>query len=122
MSKLYASIALLALLAIGRGAGAAEATGWITHLDQEADQIVLDDGRSFLVSEEINFSSLKDGVKVRIRYDAIGGDKIVTEISLAPEAPQNAEMPQSGKAPPLCAGDRMGPLARHSPIPPTAFC
>ncbi len=116
MSKLYASIALLALLAIGRGAGAAEATGWITHLDQEADQIVLDDGRNFFVSEEINFSSLKDGVKVRILYDAIGGDKIATEISLAPETPQ------SGKAAPLCAGDRKGPLAMHSPIPPTAFC
>ena len=73
------------------------------------------------VSEEINFSSLSDGVKVRIRYDAIDGDKIVTEILLAPEAPQNAETPQVEKDPPMCAGDRQDHMARHSPIPPSAF-
>jgi hypothetical protein len=88
MNKLIASVALLAILAMGHGADAAEAIGWITHLDQETDQIALDDGRIFGVSDEINFSSLTDGVKVRIRYDAIDGDKIATEILLAPEAPQ----------------------------------
>ncbi len=122
MSKVFASMALLALLALGRGAGAAEATGWITHLDQEADQIILDDGRNFAVSEEINFSSLKDGVKVWIRFDAIDGDKIATEILLAPEAPQSAETPQLGKAAPMCAGDRQDHMTRNLSISPSAFC
>jgi hypothetical protein len=55
MSKLIASVALLAILAVGRGAGAAEATGWITLLDREADRFVMDDGLIFAVSEELNF-------------------------------------------------------------------
>ena len=93
MSKLIASVALLAILAVGRGAGAAEATGWVTYLDQESELIVLDGGRVFAVSDEINFSSLKDGVKVWIHYDAADGDKIATDILLAPEPPQNAERP-----------------------------
>ena len=87
MSKLIASMALLVMLAVGRGADAAEITGWITHLDEESDRIVLDDGQNFGVSDEINFSSLRDGVRVRILYDAIDGDKIATDILLSPEAP-----------------------------------
>ena len=55
MSKLIASVALLAILAVGRGAGAAEATGWITLLDREADRFVMDDGLIFAVSEELIF-------------------------------------------------------------------
>jgi hypothetical protein len=122
MSKIIASLALLVLLAVGRGADAAEATGWITHLDQQADRIVLDDGRVFTISEEINFSSLKDGVKVWIRYDAINGDKIATEILPAPKAPQSAARPQSGIEVPNCVGDNKKHLTRHSPIPSSAFC
>ncbi len=116
MSRLVASVALLALLAVGRGAGAAEATGWITLLDQEADQIVLDDGRIFAVSEEINFSSLKDGVKVRIHYDAIDGEKIATEILLAPQAPK------AGKMVPLCAREQKEHLTKRSPISTITMC
>lgn len=122
MSKLFASMALLALLAVGRGAGAAEATGWITLLDREADQIVLDDGRIFAVSEEINFSSLKDGVKVRISYDAVDGDRIATEILLAPEAPESADGPQSGKAAPFCGGDHKDHMARTMSVPSSSIC
>ena len=122
MNKLLASVALLALIAVGRGAGAAEATGWITHLDRETDRIILDDGRIFDVSEEINFSSLRDGVRVKVLFDAIGGDKIATEILLAPEAPQNAELPQSGKTTPVCARDRIKPLAMTLLSSPSAVC
>jgi len=122
MNKLFASIALLALLAVGRGAGAAEAVGWITHLDQESDRVFLDDGRVFGVSEDINFSSLTDRVRVRILYDVIGGDRIATEISLAPRARQNAGMPRSGKAAPTCAGDRQVHPARNLAFPPGASC
>jgi len=61
MSKLFASIALLAILAVGRSAGAAEATDWIRLLVREADQFVMDDGQIFAVPEELNFSSLKKG-------------------------------------------------------------
>ena len=116
MAKIFAAIALLVLLAVGRGAGAAETTGWITHLDQQADQIVLDDGRIFVVSEEINFSSLKDGVKVRIRYDDIGGDRIATEILLAPDAPQ------AGQPALHCAPAEKDRMANAMSVPLNTHC
>ena len=116
MTKLFTSIVLVAVLAVGRSAGAAEATGWITHLDQQADQIALDDGRISVVSDEINFSSLKDGVRVLINYDAVGDVRIATEISLAPREPQ------SEKKAPLCTGDDKDHLTNCSPIPPNVYC
>jgi hypothetical protein len=122
MSKLLASLALLALLATGRGAGAAEATGWITHLDHESDQIVLDGGRIFGVSEEINFSSLKDGVRVWLRYDETGVDKFATEIMLAPDAPHSAVAPRSGTAAPFCARDHRKDLAGNFTVRPDPSC
>lgn len=122
MNKLLASLALLALLATGHGAAAAEATGWISHLDNESDQIVLDDGRIFGASEEINFSSLKYGVKVRLRYDETGGKKMATEIFLAPEAPHSAVTPQTEKAAPLCARGHQQELAGNFTVRPDPFC
>jgi hypothetical protein len=113
MGKLIASIAILATLAIGRIAGAAEVTGWITHLDQHADQIILDDGRMFGVSDEINFSALKNGVRVRMYYDAVDGARIVTEISPAPIS-INSGSPEAG-----CGAQHM---TKYTPIPATAFC
>jgi hypothetical protein len=122
MSKFYASLALWVLLTASGGAIAAEATGWITHLDQETDQIVLDDGRIFAISDEINFSSLKDGVKVRIHYDAIGDVKVAREIMLAPQAPQSAEFPKHGNAPPICVGDQKDHMAGRITAAPDAVC
>lgn len=124
MNKLIASATLLALLAVGRGAGAAEATGWITYLDRETDRIVLDDGRIFGVSEDINFSTLSDGVRVRVLYDAIGGDRIVTEILPAPEAPRpsKAAAPQTAKTTPVCTLDRQENQARTRSVPLNAIC
>ena len=91
MSKLFASIALLAMLALGRGAGAAEAIGWITFLDHENDKIVMDNGQVFGVSEEINFSALNDRVRVKIVYYQTDGQNIVTDIFPAAEVPAKAK-------------------------------
>ena len=96
MNKLCASIALLTMLALGRGAGAAEVLGWITHLDHENDRIVLDNGQIFGVSEEINFSALNDRVRVRIVYDQIDGQKIVTDVFPATETPAKAKAGPTG--------------------------
>ena len=116
MTRLFASIVLVGVLAVGRIAAAAEATGWITYIDQQSDQIVLDDGRNFGVSEEINFSSLNNGVRVRISFEAVGDARIATEISLAPQGPQ------SEKTAPICSGDDKNHLTNYSPVPPNVYC
>lgn len=122
MSKIFASIALMAMLAVGHGVGAAEAVGWITHIDQEDDRVVLDDGQNFAVSDEINFSSLKNGVRVRIHFDAVEGEKIATEILLMPQAPQGASMPELTNTSPVCAQHQEDHLAKNLPAPTGAFC
>lgn len=104
MNKLFAAVALLALLSAGRAAAAAEAVGWITELDNQSDRIILDDGRSFNVSEEINFSSLRDGVRVRLYYDTFGDQKVVTDIAPAPEMPQEVQLPHFEDTTPTCGG------------------
>jgi hypothetical protein len=122
MSKFYASMALLLLLAVGRGAGAAEAIGWITHLDQESDRFILDDGRIFDVSEDISFASLRDGVRVRISYDTFGGGRVANDIVLAPQLPQSAEIPQPGKSLPTCVGDQKDHMTKHVTPSPNSVC
>lgn len=99
MKKIFVSIALVLALAAARGAAAAEAIGWITFLDYDSDRIYLHDGRSFSVSEEINFSALRGGVRVRLRYETIGNDSTVTDIELAPQKAQISLPPSST---PLC--------------------
>lgn len=91
MSRTFAAIALLAMVALGRGAAADEAIGWITLLDHENDKIVLDNGQTFGVSEEINFSALNDRVRVKIVYYKIDGQNIVTDIFPASDAPAKAK-------------------------------
>lgn len=109
MNQVIGSVALLALLVAGRGGIAAEATGWIIELDQNSDRLTLDDGWIYAVSEDINFASLKDGVRVRIQYSAHGSERTVTDIELAPDAPL------SGIGLPLCDGRQSKPKdnAKH---------
>ena len=122
MNKLCAAVALLALLSAGRGAGAAEAVGWITKLDGQSDRIILDDGRAFNVSEEINFSTLRDGVRVRLYYETFGDQKVVTDIAPAPEMPQKAQLPRPRTEKPACGGYRMNRWAKNLTVPPDIRC
>lgn len=91
MKKLIAPFAMLALLVVGRVAVASEAVGWITVLDEENDEIVLDSGQTFSLSDEIDFSSLADGRHVRVIYETIGGINTATGIALIPSATDQVE-------------------------------
>ena len=102
MNKIIASMALLVLLIMGQAAGASEVIGWIAALDEENDQVVLDSGRSFALSDEINFSSLADGKRVRVTYETIGGIPTVTGIVLLPVQDQQAESPSLDEPVPVC--------------------
>lgn len=107
MKKFFAPqafiMAILALLVVGRGAGASEAIGWITLLDEEDDQIVLDSGRTFALSDDINFSSLADGRRVRVTYETIGGVPTVTGIVQLPSQTNQADAPSLDGPVPVCA-------------------
>jgi hypothetical protein len=105
MTRLFAFIGLLALLAVGRVAGAAEATGWITLLDQDSDRFYLDDGRVFGISEDINFSALKNGIRVKLYFETYGRNRIVNDIELAPADAPVLAAPQT-KAVPHCPDSR----------------
>lgn len=102
MKKFIAPVAILALLIMGQAAGASEAIGWIAALDEENDQVVLDSGRSFALSDEINFSSLADGKRVRVTYETIAGIPTVTGIVLLPVQDQQAESPSLDEPVPVC--------------------
>lgn len=107
MKKLIAPpafmMAILALLFAGQGAAASEAVGWITLLDDENDQIVLDSGRTFSLSNEISLSSLADRKHVRVTYETIDGIPTVTGIVLVPAGAFQAESPTLDSPVPVCA-------------------
>lgn len=102
MNKILASMALLALLVVGRAAAASEAVGWITILDEQNDQIVLDNGLTFALSDEISFSSLADNRRVRVTYETIGGIPTVTGVKLLPAEAHQAESPSLDGPIPVC--------------------
>ena len=81
---------IVCVMLAGRAAMASEAVGWITLLDEENDQIVLDSGKTFALTDDIGLSSLAGGKRVRVTYETIGGVPTLTGIAL--EAPQ-AENP-----------------------------
>lgn len=111
MNKIITSMALLVLLIVGRGASASEAIGWITILDEENDQIVLDTGLTFALSDEINFSSLADGKRVRVTYETIGGIPTVTGVKLMPAAAHQAVSPSLDGPVPVCV--KSSPLTEN---------
>ena len=122
MGKLLTSLAVLALLVIGRGAAAGEAVGWITQVDRDSDRIFLDNGQIFGVSEDINIGSLTEGVRVVIYFDQIGREKIATDIDLAPQGAQSAEFPRSNEASDDCGSHRKDAHARTLSVPPGHAC
>lgn len=102
VARPVAVVACLLLLVMGRAVNASDAVGWITLLDEETDQIVLDSGMTFALSDEINLSSLADGKRVRITFETIGGIPTVTGIiMLAPQTNQ-AESPSLDGPVPVC--------------------
>jgi hypothetical protein len=102
MKKLLSPAAILILLVFGRAVSASETVGWITFVDERNDQIVLDDGRTFSLSDEINFGSLADGRHVRVIYETIGGIPTATRVVLMPPVATEAAVPSLEQPTPVC--------------------
>jgi len=49
--------------------------GVITHIDSTANIVQLDDGNNYLMPGEIDYSLIREGMKVLLFYDIGGNDK-----------------------------------------------
>lgn len=77
-----AATALLACVLGSLPLSAAETTGWIAAIDEQADFVTLHDGRTFALPDDINAAGLILGARVRITYAGEGRNMRV--LCLAP--------------------------------------
>ena len=122
VARPVAVVACLLLLVMGRAVNASDAVGWITLLDEETDQIVLDSGMTFALSDEINLSSLADGKRVRVTFETIGGIPTVTGIILLALQTNQAESPSLDAPLPLCENRASVPERSHGSEQTNLYC
>lgn len=89
MIRLFA-VVLCSLILVGpvvaHGALDDEAiVGWIAGVDELSDEIILDNGKSFVVSPDINLEMLKPGSRVMLTFIATPWGKAVAEIIPVPQ-------------------------------------
>ena len=81
MRILFASLAATAIWLAASTASGQEVNASITKIDHKSDRIILDNGQSFDVSEDIAIESLSEGVEVRITYRDEDGKRIAVGIA-----------------------------------------
>lgn len=69
--------------------------GWITGVDELSDEIILDNGRSFVVSADIYFQMLSPGTRVMLTFVSTPWGRVIAEIIPAPQM-KALEAPLSG--------------------------
>lgn len=72
--------ALVASLAITATAVAADADGKVTKVDPEQMTIVLDDGKTYKLPDEMDMSVIAEGVEVIIAYEPKDGVNQITDM------------------------------------------
>lgn len=65
---------------------AAETVGWIAAIDREADLVVLDNGQSFFVPDDVSTEALTKGARVRITYVEKGAEKTLMCVAFEPSS------------------------------------
>ena len=80
MRTLLASSASLAMLFWAATAGGQEIEASISKIDRQSDRIILNDGRSYRVSDDIALESLSEGVEVRITFRTMRGERVATDV------------------------------------------
>jgi hypothetical protein len=63
-------------------AQSADIEATIKTVDVNALSLVLDDGKTYKVSEEFNFEGLKAGVKVLVFYTMVDGSRLVDDLEI----------------------------------------
>ena len=61
-----------------------DAEGKIVSINQEQETLTLDDGKTYQLAGEFDYSSLKSGMKVLIIYDVANDTRYVTDIQEMP--------------------------------------
>ena len=74
---------MLALPAKAREDGSV--VGWISGLDRISDEIILDDGKSFVAAPDINFDLLSPGSRVLLVFIAGPSGRTAVEVLPAPQ-------------------------------------
>ena len=82
MKKLAFLIAAL-VFALPHTAAADEAQGKVVSVDEETQTLKLDDGNTYKLPGEFDYSILTKDLKVVVVFDVEGSDKIVTDIEKA---------------------------------------
>ena len=59
--------------------------GWIAGVDELSDEIILDDGKSFVVSPDINFEMLTPGTRVMLTFTSTPWGRVVVQIIPVPQ-------------------------------------
>ena len=80
MRKLIACV--IALTGAAFAAYAADADGTITKVDTEKMTIVLDNGKTYRLPEEMDISAVVEGAEVIIAYDAKDGVNQITDMHI----------------------------------------
>jgi hypothetical protein len=57
--------------------------GKITRIDEENDTITLDDGETYKLPGEFDYSAINKDMKVAISFDVVDKDKFITDIEEA---------------------------------------
>lgn len=59
--------------------------GKITGISKEHETITLDDGKTYKLSGEFDYSAITKGMKVIIIYDIVDNQRFVTDLQEAPQ-------------------------------------
>lgn len=83
--KLLYTLATVAALGLSSPAWAAEVSGQVVSIDEEAQTITLDNGMIFKVSDELNIDGLTPGATVKVTYESSDSGNVATGV----ERPKN---------------------------------
>jgi hypothetical protein len=78
-------LALVAVLALGTMAGAAEMSGKVQAVDPGGKSITLDNGATLMIpaSAKVDKKALTPGTDVKVRYDEKGGQKMDNSLQVS---------------------------------------
>ena len=84
--KCVAAFAALSCLIAG-SASAATATGRITYMAPDRHQLMLDSSDMYAVNPSVDISTVGIADRVRITWDKMGGEDVITNLVKAPLTP-----------------------------------
>ncbi len=81
MKTFLAMLTGLTMLVMAGVASAEDATGKIKAIDTENQQVTLDSGQSFTLSEGMSIEGLKVGDEVTVTYEQQDGQNVASQIA-----------------------------------------